>query len=83
MNEDQLRIASDAVAAVVRDAVCVKDRPDAAALKKLAEDAAEAVAAGFAKLSAPPAFDDGFGARIEQTVRSVLRIEKRPGGLLA
>lgn len=80
MNEDQLRIAAGAVADVVRDAISSKDRPTAEDLKKLAEDVAEAIAAGFAKLQ-PVVAGDPCG-RLD-AVRAVFKAELQPGGLLS
>lgn len=56
MNEYQLRVACDTVARVVLDALHGSERPTADDLKKRAEDAAEAICAGFAKLPATQDF---------------------------
>ena len=50
MNEEQKRIAAQAVADIVRDAIPVKEKPDVELLKALAVGAAQAIAAGFAAL---------------------------------
>lgn len=50
MNEQQKRIAEEAIAEIVRDAVSGREVPTGQQLKELAENAAKAIAAGFSAL---------------------------------
>jgi hypothetical protein len=51
MSPQQLDIAAHSISDIVREACSGKEAPSAEKLKKLAEDAADALIAGFKKLN--------------------------------